>query len=98
MMETEHRLTQVEERSKSNSHRIDELEKRQDNLEELTGTVKVLAVREQNVENDVKEIKNDVKALTNKPAKKWENLSEKIILTIASAVVGFILAQIGLGG
>lgn len=97
-METEHRLTQVEERSKSNSHRIDELEKRQDNLEELTGTVKVLAVREQNVENDVKEIKNDVKALTNKPAKKWENLSEKIILTIASAVVGFILAQIGLGG
>ena len=97
-METEHRLTQVEERSKSNSHRIDELEKRQDNLEELTGTVKVLAVREQNVENDVKEIKNDVKALTNKPGKKWESLSEKIILTIASAVVGFILAQIGLGG
>ena len=97
-METEHRLTQLEERSKSNSHRIDELEKRQDNLEELTGTVKVLAVREQNVENDVKEIKNDVKALTNKPAKKWENLSEKIILTITSAVVGFILARIGLGG
>ena len=97
-METEHRLTQVEERSKSNSHRIDELEKRQDNLEELTGTVKVLAVREQNVENDVKEIKNDVKALTNKPAKKWENLSEKVILTIASAVVGFILAKFGLGG
>lgn len=97
-MEIEHRLTQVEERSKSNSHRIDELEKRQDNLEELTGTVKVLAVREQNVENDVKEIKNDVKALTNKPAKKWENLSEKVILTIASAVVGFILAKFGIGG
>ena len=97
-METEHRLTQLEERSKSNSHRIDELEKRQYDLEELTGTVKVLAVREQNVENDVKEIKNDVKALTNKPAKKWENLSEKIILTIASAVVGFILAKIGMGG
>ena len=96
-METEHRLTQLEERSKSNSHRIDELEKRQYDLEELTGTVKVLAVREQNVENDVKEIKNDVKALTNKPAKKWENLSEKIILTIASAVVGFILAKIGMG-
>lgn len=97
-METEHRLTQVEERSKSNSHRIDELEKRQDNLEELTGTVKVLAVREQNVENDVKEIKNDVKALAEKPGKKWESLTEKIILTLASAVVGYILAQIGLGG
>ena len=97
-METEHRLTQLEERSKSNSHRIDELEKRQDNLEELTSTVRVLAVREQNVENDVKEIKNDVKALNNKPAKKWENLSEKVILAIASAVIGFILSQVGLGG
>ena len=97
-METEHRLTQLEERSKSNSHRIDELEKRQDNLEELTGTVKVLAVREQNVENDVKEIKNDVKALTNKPAKKWDNLMDKIVLAVASAVVGFILSQIGIGG
>ena len=97
-LEHEKRLTAVEERSKSNSHRIEELEKRQDNLEELTGTVKVLAVREQNVENDVKEIKNDVKALTNKPAKKWENLSEKVILTITSAVVGFILAKFGIGG
>ena len=97
-METEHRLTQVEERSKSNSHRIDELEKRQDNLEELTGTVKVLAVREQNVENDVKEIKNDVKALAEKPGKKWENITEKIGITIISAVIGYILAQIGLGG
>lgn len=97
-METEHRLTQVEERSKSNSHRIDELEKGQNNLTELISTVKVLAVREQNVENDVKEIKCEVKAINSKPAKKWENLTEKIILTVASAVVGFILAQLGLGG
>ena len=95
-METEHRLTQVEERSKSNSHRIDELEKRQDNLEELTGTVKVLAVREQNVENDVKEIKNDVKSLTSKSGKLWDSMVEKIILTVAAAVVGYILAQLGM--
>ena len=52
----EHRLTEVEERSKSNTHRLDELEKRQDNLDDLVSTVKVLAVREENVENDVKEI------------------------------------------
>lgn len=94
----EHRMTQVEERSKSNSHRIDELEKGQNNLTELISTVKVLAVREQNVENDVKEIKSEVKAINSKPAKKWESLTEKIILTIASAIVGFVLAQIGLGG
>ena len=92
----EHRLTEVEERSKSNTHRLGEMEKRQDDLEELTSTVKVLAVREEAVENDVKEIKSDVKSLTNKPAQRWDSLIDKIILTIAAAVVGFILAKIGL--
>ena len=94
-IENEHRLTKVEDRVKSNTYRIEELEKRQDNLDDLVTTVKVLATREENVENDVKEIKSDVKKLTEKPAKKWDSLSEKVIMTIAAAIIGFILAQIG---
>ena len=94
--EFEHRLTAVEDRSKSNQHRLDEMEKRQDDLEELTSTVKVLAVREENVENDVKEIKNDVKTLTSKPAQRWEKVVEITITIIVGALVGFILAKIGL--
>ena len=93
--EHEKRLTEIEERSKSNSHRIDLLEKRQDNLDELVGTVKVLAVREENVETDVKEIKSDVKSLTGKSGKLWDGMVEKIIMIIVAAVVGFILAKIG---
>lgn len=96
--ELEHRLTEVESRSKSNMHRLDDMEKRQDNLDELVGTVKELAVREEHVESNVKEIRQDVKSLTSKPGQKWESLTEKIILTIAAAVVGFVLAQLGLGG
>lgn len=94
--EHERRITEVEGRSKSNAHRIDDLEKRQDNLDELVGTVKVLAVREEAVETDVKEIKNDVKSLTSKSGKRWDNLVDKIILVAVSALVGFILAKIGL--
>ena len=94
--EFEHRLTAVEDRSKSNQHRLDEMEKRQDDLEELTSTVKVLAVREENVETDVKEIKNDVKTLTSKPAQRWEKVVETIVTIVVSALVGFILAKIGL--
>lgn len=94
--EHEERLTKVEERTKSNTHRIDDLEKRQDNLDELVGTVKVLAVREENVETDVKEIKNDVKSLTNKSGQRWDGLVDKIIMTIAAAIVGFILAKFGM--
>lgn len=92
----EHRLTEVEERSKSNTHRLDDMERRQDNLDDLVSTVKVLAVQEKNLENDVKEIKNDVKSLTSKPGKMWDSMVEKIMLTIAAAVVGYILAQFGM--
>lgn len=91
----EHRLTEVEERSKSNSHRLDEVEKRQDNLEKLTSTVEVLAVREKNVENDVKEIKCDVKSLTSKPGQRWEAVVTQVIAIVVAAIVGFILAKIG---
>ena len=94
-MEYEHRLTEVEDRSKSNTKRIGEIEKRQDDLDELVSTVKVLAVREENVEIDVKEIKSDVKSLTNKPAQRWEAVVEKVILVVVAAIVGFILAQFG---
>lgn len=94
--EHERRITAIEDQAKSNTRRIEEIEKRQDSLEELVGTVKVLAVRQENVESDVKEIKNDVKSLAGKPGKRWDSLVEKIILAIAAALVGFILSQIGL--
>lgn len=95
-LEHEKRLTEVEERSKSNTHRLDEVEKRQDNLDKLVATVEVLAVKESNVENDVKEIKSDVKSLTGKSGQRWDGLVDKIILTIAAAVVGFLLSKIGI--
>lgn len=95
-MDLEHRLTAVEDRAKSNTKRIDEVEKRQDNLDDLVSTVKVLANREENVENDVKEIKSDVKELTSKSAKRWDSFIDKVFWAIAAAAIGFILAQIGL--
>lgn len=92
----EHRLTEVEARSKSNTKRLDDMEKRQDDLDELVSTVKVLAVREENVENDVKEIKSDVKSLTSKPAKRWDSLVNQLITIVVAAIAGFILAKLGL--
>lgn len=95
-LEHEKRLTEVEARSKSNAHRLDEVEKKQNDLSDLVGTVKVLATKEEQVESDVKEIKNDVKEIKNKPAKRWESLVSELVKIFAAAVVGFILAKIGL--
>ena len=91
----EHRLTEVEERTKTCFRRIDDLEKRQDNLDELVGTVKELAIREEKVEENVKEIKVDVKTLTNKPAENWHEIVKTLIGVIVAAVAGFVLAKIG---
>lgn len=91
----EHRLTAVEDRAASNTKRIDAITKKQDDLEELVSTVKVLAVREENVENDVKEIKNDVKDLKIKPGQRWEKFVDTIIGIIVGALIGFVLTQIG---
>ena len=92
----EHRITEVEARAKSNTKRIDELEKRQDDLDDLVTTVKVLATREENVESDVKEIKKDVKDLTGRSGKRWDDLIDKIVWAIAAAVLAFLAARIGL--
>lgn len=94
-IEFEHRLTETEERSKANQHRLDEMEKRQDNLDKLVGTVGVLADREKRVEYDVKEIKTDVKTLASKSGKRWDNLVNQIITILVAAIAGFILAKIG---
>lgn len=91
----EHRLTEVEERAKANQHRIKDIEERQDNLEKLTATVQVLATKEANVEETVTEIKNDVKELASKPAKRWDGIVDKIIFTVVAAIVGFVLGKIG---
>lgn len=94
--EFEHRLTGVEERSKSNSHRLDEMEARQGDLENLISAFKVLADREERVENDVKEIKGDVKSLKEKPGKRWDAVVDKIIWAFLAAIIAYMLGNMGL--
>ena len=91
----EKRLTEVESRSKSNTKRIDDMEKRQDNLDDLVSTVKVLADREKRVEDDVKEIKTSVNELKDKPVKRVDGIIDKIIFTIVGGIVGYVLIKLG---
>lgn len=94
-LEHERRLTEVEERSKLNSSRLDIIEQKQTEITDLISSVKVLAEREQNVENDVKEIKVDVKNLTGKSGKRWDSIVDKAITMIAAAVITYCLAKFG---
>jgi seryl-tRNA synthetase len=90
------RLTEVDQRSKSNTHRIDKVEERQDNLDKLVASVAVMAQEQEHIKDDVTEIKSDVKTLAEKPAKRWDGLVEKFIWALAAAILGYVLAQFGI--
>ena len=59
-------------------------------------SVEVLATRQEVVESDVKEIKVNVMALKEKPAKRWETLALDVIKMLIAAALGFVLAHVGL--
>ena len=84
----EHRLTEAETR-------IAILEKQQADYGELVKAVTKLAEREKNVESDVKEIKNEVKNINSKPAKRWELIVTTAITVILTAVITYALTKIG---
>jgi len=95
-VEMERRVTAVEDRTKSNTHRLDDMEKRMDNLDKLVTSVEVLATRQETVETDVREIKADVKALSAKPGKRWEAIVDKALWAVCAAVIAFLLGRVGL--
>lgn len=96
-IQIEHRLTAVEKLSGSNRHRIDAMEKRQDDLDNIVSAVACLKQEQGHIQEDVKEIKTDVKELASKPAKRWESIVKGVITAVASLIVGYVAAKLGLG-
>lgn len=90
------KLTEVDQRGKSNTHRLDKVEERQDNLDKLVTTVASMATEQEDIKSDVTEIKGDVKALTAAPARHWEDFISKLLWFVVAAALGFVLAKLGL--
>lgn len=84
-----------EQRSKSNTHRIDRLEERQDSLDKLVASVAEMATKQNVMEGDISEIKNDVKKITEKSGLRWESIVDKIILAVVAAIVGAVMMKLG---
>ena len=85
------KVAEVDHRTRSNTHRIDKLEERQDNLDKLVSTVATLAAEQGHIKEDVTEIKTDVKALTERPGKRWDAVVAAIISAVVGVVVGLLL-------
>lgn len=97
------KLAEVDQRSKSNTHRINELSGQIDAVNELATSVKLLVKENEHQTEAIKGVKDDVATLSSKvetieqkPAKKWENIGEKVLWLLLAAVIGFALAHLGL--
>ena len=95
MEDTEHRLTQVEERAKSNSRRLDQVEKRQAEIGDLVTSMATMAQKQETMERDVGEIKLKVDTIAAQPGKRWDTIVDKILLGIVTALVAYALSQLG---
>jgi len=90
-------LTETTARSKSNTKRLDEVEKRQGDLEQLTISMAEVRKDLDHQGETVAEIRDDVKEMKAKPAKRWESLIEKALTVLVGALIGFLLTKLGLG-
>lgn len=92
----ENRLVKVEERSKSNTHRIDKLEESTEAINRLAVSIQVMAEKQDYVANTVDKLDSKVTALEQKPMKRWDSLAEKSIWAVLAAIITFLLGHFGL--
>lgn len=99
----ENRLAALEQRCKSNGHRLEQVERQQEAIHSLAASLQVMAAEQKHqtqaintVREDVSRLDGKVDALEMKPAKRWDGLVEKLVWGIVGAVLAFLLARIGL--
>lgn len=97
----EHRLTEVEQRSKSNSHRIDKLEPIVEEIHTMSNTMVQLVqeVKHTNeavstIDKKVDRMDSRVDEMEKAPAKKWDRVKDKLLDLVLGAMVGFFIAGI----
>ena len=95
-LEIERRLSHVEERSKSNTHRLDEVEKKQEDITDLIKSVATIAQKQTDMDADVQEIKADVKSITARPSRRWESIVENAIRAVVLGLIGYVLLKLGI--
>ena len=89
------KIVEIDQRSKSNTHRINDLEEDNRALHALATSVEVLATKQDTIESTVQEIKTDVKELKAVPGSKWEALVKAALTASVGALVGFAMAHAG---
>lgn len=88
------KLIEVEQRSKSNTKRLDEHDEQIKGLRNVYVALTKVDDKVTNVEKDVTEIKADMKEIKEKPAKNWDKIVTTGLGTITGGIVGALIGMI----
>ena len=84
-------LAETKATCRSNSDRIVELSKQYETLHSIATSVEVLANKVTSLAQDMAEVKSSINDIESKPIKRYDGIVDKIILTVITAVVTWIL-------
>ena len=85
-LEHEKRLTAVEERSKSNTHRLDKLEPIVDEIHTTSETLVEMASEMKHTNRNVEDIKDKVECLEQEPARRWKDSTKALFNAFLGAI------------
>ena len=88
------RLIAVEQRSKSNTHRIDKLEQNNEAMLELVSSVKVLATKVDYVCKGQDELNGRLTAIEDKPAARLDQIVTAIVVAAVGICVGYLFGGV----
>ena len=89
------KLAGMDARLKSNTHRIDALEKVVESVHDLASSVKVMAEKLTNMQGDINRVSEQVDNLAAVPGKRWESVVMDVTKLIIAAAVGYAIKSIG---
>ncbi len=92
----EHRLTSVEDRAKSNTHRLEKLEESHEAINKLALSMERMALNQDVMNKKMDNLTTDVETLKAEPGKRWKFVVEKAIYFVVGALLTWLFSKVGL--
>lgn len=89
-------LVEADQRSKSNTHRLDKLEEQWEVLNKLAVSVEKMGINLATMDKTIQRLDAKVEEQEAKPGRRWEALVEKVVFLFVGAVAAYVFSRIGL--
>lgn len=88
-------MKEIEQLSKSNTKRLDDHDKKIEELSDVYIALTKTNDKVENIETDVKDIKLDIKEIKDKPNKRLEQIIGYVLSALICGLIGYVLAKLG---